>query len=217
MFKILKSEIQYFNWLMLLMVILPICFTLFAMNDILLFTKVYFLKKYFWSVLVGMGIYGLMFMIWSLRKKELRERIHYLIPVKLNNLSFVRWLLGVSPFVLIGLYIELHHGFLSSEQEIFIDRINGQLGMMFIAVAGFDFAINTWISFEVKRYDKRLLFTIGVIVLLFVLSFGVIYAVTTSLIKPFGFGGEEIIFFLWGLLISIASGIIFTKRKSFLG
>ena len=216
MLKILKAEIEYYNLLILLLVILPLCFTIFAENDILLFTNIYFLKKYFWSVLVGLGIYGIVFAIWSSRKKELRERIHALIPVKLKKRSISRWILGISPFIIVGFYIEMHHYFLPEQQVIFIDRINGQLGLMFIALAGVDLVINMWITFESKRYDKKILYSFSIVVGLLVLTFGVIYLVSTSIIKPLGFGGEEIFFFIWGTILSVLATILFSKRKSYL-
>ena len=181
------------------------------------FTQIYFLKKYFWSVVVGLGIYATVFIIWSLRKKELREREHALLPIGINNISIVRWLFGISPFVLVGLYIELLHSVLPAGQEIFIDRINGQLGMMFIALVAVDLIQNSWITLESTRYDKRLIYSFILVIAIVALSFGVIYFVSTSIIKPMNFGGEEIFFFIWGIIISIVDAIIFTKRKSFLG
>jgi hypothetical protein len=217
MLALLKTEMKYFRLPLLVIIILPLIFTAFAISDIKTFPQVYFLKKYFWSVLVGLGIYGLVFLIWSMRKKEMRERKHALTPITVNRISFIRWLFGITPFVLVGLYIELLHGVLPLDQLIFIDRINGQLGMMFIALVAVDLVINSWIALESKRYDKRLIYSFLLIIALIALSIGVIYSVTTSLIKPFGFGGEEIFFFIWGLLLSVIDALIFTKRKSFLG
>ena len=89
--------------------------------------------------------------------------------------------------------------------------------MMFIALAAIDLVMNAWSALALLRYDKRLLYSFLLIVVLAVSSFGVIYAVSTSVIKPFGFGGEEIYFFIWGLVVSVVDAIIFTKQKSFLG
>jgi hypothetical protein len=217
MFKLLKFEIKYY-WLFILpIILLPLSFTSFAMNEVKVFTEIYFLKKYFWSALVGLGIYIFVFIIWALRKKELRERKHALIPLARNKISISRWLFGISPFLVVGLYIELHHYFLESEQQIFIDRINGQLGLMFIALIALDLVQNSWIALETKRYVKRIINSVLIVIALAALSFGVIYAVSTSMIKPFGFGGEEIFFFLWGIILSLIDAIIFTQRKSFLG
>jgi len=217
MFTLLKSEIKYFRLPLIAIVMLPLFFTVIALNDIKLFSQIYFLKKYFWSAVIGLGTYGFVFMIWSMRKKELRERVHALIPISINKLSVIRWLFGISPFILVGLYIELLRAILPPQQLIFIDRINGQLGMMFVALVAVDLVMNAWIALQSKRYDKRLVYTFLLSFALIVLSFGVIYSVSTSIIKPFGFGGEEIFFFIWGLIISVIDAIIFTKRKLFLG
>jgi len=217
MYKLLKSEIQYFKLPLAIIVLLPLIFTVFALSNILLFENIYFLKKYFWSMIVGVGTYALVFIIWSLRKKEMREREHALLPITLNNLSFFRWVFGIAPFVLIGSYIELLRNVLPSQQLIFIDRINGQLGMMFIALAAVDLVINTWIALESKRYDKRVIYSFILIVALIILSFGIIYSVSASLIKPLGFGGEEIVFFIWGIIISVFDVFVFAKRKLYLG
>lgn len=217
MFKLLKSEIEYFWLLVLPIIFLPISFTIFALIDIKAFAEVYFLKKYFWSALVGLGIYGLVFIIWSLRKREFRERSHALIPVTTYRRSIIRWIFGISPWLIVGLYIELHHLFIPTGQQIFIDRINGQLGLMFIALVAVDLVLNSWIALESKRYSKKLIYSVFLTFAIAGLSVGVIYSVSTSLIKPFGFGGEEIFFFIWGIVISLIDTVVFTKRKSFLG
>lgn len=217
MLTILKYEIKYFWLLISVLFLLPIIFTIVGLQDLKFFTEVYFLKKYFWSVLIGLGIYGLVFMIWSVRKKEFRERVHAQIPVKLKYRSFTRWIFGVAPFLTVGIYIELLHGILPADQKIFISRINGQLGMMFVALAAFDLLLNSWYAFESIRYHKRILYSLLVALALLTFSIAVIYAVTTSFIKPLGFGGEELIFFLWGFILSIIGSLIFNHRKSFLG
>lgn len=217
MYKLLKSEIQYFKISLAIIVLLPLAFTVSALSNILLFENIYFLRKYFWSMIIGVGTYVLVFIIWSMRKKEMREREHALLPITLNSISFFRWIFGIAPFVLIGLYIELLRSVLPSQQLIFIDRINGQLGMMFIALVAVDLVINAWIAIESKRYDKRVIYSFILIVALIILSFGVIYSVSVSIIKPLGFGGEEVIFFIWGIIISVFDVIVFTKRKLFLG
>ncbi len=217
MYRLLKTEINYFKLHLSVIVLVSLIFTICALNNIKLFPQIYFLEKYFWSVIVGLGIYALVFMIWSMRKKEMRERQHALLPISINKLTFTRWLFGVSPFILVGFYIEMLRSILPSQQLIYIERINGQLGMMFIALVGFDLVINSWFALQSKRYDKRLIYTVILSIALIILSFGVIYIVSASIIKPFGFGGEEIFFFIWALIISLVDATIFTKRKLLVG
>ena len=217
MLQILKAEIEYFWIHLLIIVLLLLSFTLFELNNIAFLSDIYLFKKYFWSMVIGLGTYFIVYVIWVVRKKELRDRSTIILPLNINQLSIVRWLFGITPFVFIFLYLEMNRFIIPEQQAIFIDRINGQLGMMFIALAAVDLVMNAWSSLALLRYDKRLLYSFFLIVVLAVSSFGVIYAVSTSAIKPFGFGGEEIYFFIWGFVVSVVDVIIFTKQKSFLG
>ena len=217
MLQILKAEIEYFRIHLLIIVLLLLSFTLFELNNIAFLSDIYLFKKYFWSMVIGLGTYFIVYVIWVVRKKELRDRSTIILHLNINQLSIVRWLFGITPFVFILLYLEMNRFILPEQQAIFIDRIYGQLGMMFIALAAIDLVMNAWSALALLRYDKRLLYSFLLIVVLAVSSFGVIYAVSTSVIKPFGFGGEEIYFFIWGLVLSVVDAIIFTKQKSFLG
>ena len=216
MYRLLKSEIEYFIIPLIIVAIIPLCFTLAALNDLKAFTEIYFLKKYFWASVIGLGIYGLVFMVWSIKKKELRERVHALIPLSVKSISISRWLFGIIPFVLVGFYIELNRGVLPSEQIVFISRINGQLGIMFIALVGIDLIINSWHALSAKRYDKRIVYIVLIAIVVALLSFGVVNSVTTGILKPLSFGDGEIYFFFWGIILSVADAVIFTKRKLFL-
>jgi uncharacterized membrane protein len=146
----------------------------------------------------------------------MRERVHALIPMSVKSISISRWLFGIIPFVLVGFYIELLREVLPSEQIVFISRINGQLGMMFIALVGIDLLINSWYALGAKRYDKRIVYIVLIAIIVVILSFGVVYSVTTALLKPLSFGDGEIYFFFWGIILSITDAFVFTKRKTFL-
>ena len=75
MLKILKAEIEYNKTLLVVMLLLPLSFTIFALNDVKLFPQIYFLKKYFWSMVIGLGTYFLVYVIWTVRKKEFRDSL----------------------------------------------------------------------------------------------------------------------------------------------
>ena len=216
MYKLLKNEIEYFIIPISVIVILPLSFTFATLSELQVFSEIYFLKKYFWSTLIGLGIYGLVFIIWSIRKKEMRERVHALIPMSVKSISIGRWIFGIAPYVLVGFYIELLRGVLPSEHLVFISRINGQLGMMFISLVGIDLIINSWYALGSKRYDKRIVYIVLITIVVTLLSFGVVYSVTTAIFKPISFFSEEIYFFLWGIILSVIDAIIFTKRKIYL-
>ncbi len=212
MLKILKAEIEYFRLPALTIILLPFSFTFFAMNNIVLFSQ-----EYFWSLAIGMGTYLFVYTIWALRKKELRERLHIMLPLNIQQLSISRWLFGIAPFVFVGLFIELLQNLLPEQQIVYVARINGQLGMMFMALVAVDLVMNSWFALASLRYDKRLLYSFLLVVIVAALSFGIIFAVTVSIIKPFGFGGEEIYFFIWGIIVSVIDTFVFTNRKTFLG
>jgi hypothetical protein len=216
MITLIKTEVKYFGLQLVLILLLLLAFTAFSLNDIKIFVQIYFLKTYFWSAIIGLGVYGLVFVIWSIRKKEMRERVHALIPMSVKSISISRWLFGIIPFVLVGFYIELLRRVLPSEQIVFISRINGQLGMMFIALVGIDLLINSWYALGAKRYDKRIVYIVLITIVVLLLSFRVVYSVTTALLKPLSFGDGEIYFFFWGIILSITDAFVFTKRKTFL-
>ncbi len=89
-------------------------------------------------------------------------------------------------------------------------------GMMFIALVGIDLIINSWYALGAKRYDKRIVYIVLITIVVLLLSFGVVYSVTTALLKPLSFGDGEIYFFFWGIILSITDAFVFTKRKTFL-
>ncbi len=216
MLKIFKYETEYFKLLIIVIAVLPLIFTVFAMNDFLLFQQVYFLKKYFWSVVVGLGIYAFVFMIWSLRKKELRDRKHILLPVSLKKIAFSRWIFGVAPFILTFFYLEIIRFCLPEQQIIFVERISGQLGLLFIFLAALDLLINASFAINQNSILKQKIFLAGILLMLLISTIIVSNLVSDSGIKPFPNGGEELFFFIWGLIISIIDVFVFAKRKSFL-
>lgn len=215
MYNILKSEIKYFLIPLLAIAMLSLAFTSFSFLNVYPFDGKYFFTKYFWSLIIGMGTYIFVFIIWSLRKKESRDFLHSKLPLKIREISLARWVFGIAPFLLIYLYLELLRFIIPEEQVPYIRRINGQLGMMFFALAAVDLVMNAWYALELVRYDIKLLYCFIIVVLLISCSAGVVYAVSTSLIAPFYFGGEEFYFFLWGMFLSIISAFVFIQTKNY--
>ncbi|MBU0473416.1 MAG: hypothetical protein KKF62_04575 [Bacteroidetes bacterium] len=215
MLHLLKTEIEYYKYYLGGIMLLPILFLLFAMLNIHLFQETYFLKKYFWSMLVGIGTYALVFILWTLRKRELRERIFASLPLTINQISIARGLFGVLPFLVVGIFIELLNKIVHDEQVIYIHRIFAQLGMMFIFLMAIDLVLNSWNVFARLEIFLRVGLILVLMVLILATSSSVIYAMSSSILKPFGFGGEEIYFYIWGLILALIDIIIFTKRKTF--
>jgi hypothetical protein len=88
--------------------------------------------------------------------------------------------------------------------------------MMFIALIEIDLIINSRYALGSKRYDKRIAYIVIITIVVALLSFGVVYSVTTAILKPISFVSEEIYFLLWGIILSVIDAIIFTKRKTIL-
>ena len=187
MWELIKAEIEYFKIPLMAIVILPLSFTIFAMADIHLFHQTYFLKKYFWSMVLGVGTYAFVLIIWTIRKKEMRDRLHSSLPVSLNQTAIIRWLFGIAPFILTWIYIEMLRNVIPVAQTIFMNRINAQIGLMFIFLTSFDVIINADNSLVYRRYVKLFL----IILVLIFLSLGVIYLVTISVIPPFPIGESQ--------------------------
>ena len=82
MLQMLKTEIEYFWIYLLIIVLLLLGFTVFELNNIAFFSDIYLFKKYFWSMVIGMGAYIIVYIIWVMRKKELRDRFNIILPLK---------------------------------------------------------------------------------------------------------------------------------------
>ena len=213
MLKILKAEIEYFKILVGIIVLLPIIFSVFAITNTLGFNKTNFLDKFFWAILVGLGTYFFVFILWTIRKKEARERLHAVLPLGLFKISIVRWLLGISPFLATWIYLEISRVFISANYLIYIDGIIAQLGLLFIFIVSFDITLN----YSYALLNTEVLHLIIVPVIIIAISVTIIYLVAFSIIPPFIFGGSEFYFMSWGLLLSIWDAYVFRKRKSYLG
>lgn len=213
MYNILKAELKYFLIPLSAIALFSISFTLFAFAETTPFQGTFFLSKYFWSMVVGMGTYMFVFIIWTLRKKELRDHFHFKLPVQKNKIALVRWTFGVAPFLLTYIYLEMLGHFISKEQTVFISRINAQLSILFVFIISFDIVLN--IGYLIEKY-RVLIYAVAVLSIIG-LSSALIYLVTIAAIPPFFFGREEFYFFTCGFLLSIIDAVIYKNRKSFLG
>jgi hypothetical protein len=85
MYGLIKIELKYFKIPLFVIVLLLLLFTIYAINDVQVFSDIEFLGKYFWSMVIGLGSYGIVFILWSQRVKEKHERMIYLLPISLNS------------------------------------------------------------------------------------------------------------------------------------
>ena len=107
MWTIIKSEIEYNIYWIVLALALPVSFTIFGLNDIRFFEETPFLKKYFWNIYVSFVFYLAIILIWSIRAKEKRDRLIALLPHKKSYIAFTKFLMVVIPYVVLICYIEL--------------------------------------------------------------------------------------------------------------
>ena len=212
MLKILKAEIEYFKIPLIAMVIPLIAFAVFAAADIQFFQSGRVLKKFFWPLTIGMGTYALVFIIWTFRKKELRDRSQSVLPISLDKITFTRWLFGIAPLILIWTYLELLRNFIVEDQVVF--GINLILGFMYIFIVSFDLILN--LDAIIFNYTFIISYLVAIIIsaLSVIISFLIF---KTSVLPILIIVGSEFYFIIWVILLSILDAYVFKKRKSFLG
>ncbi len=214
MLKILKAEIEYFKIPLIVMVIPLIAFAVFAAADIHLFQNGRVLKKFFWPLTIGMETYALVFIIWTFRKKELRDRSHSVLPISLDKITFTKWLFGIAPLILIWTYLELLRNFITADQIVFVFGINLILGFMYIFIVSFDLILN--LDAIIFNYTFIISYLVAIIIsaLSVIISF---FIFKTSVLPILIIVGSEFYFIIWVILLSILDAYVFKKRKSFLG
>lgn len=212
MMNLLKSEIMYFKIPLGIIVLLPLIFAVYAFSNIILFNDIYFLGKYFWSMFVGLGVYAFVFIIWVLREKEQRDRMHYLIPIPIRRISISRWFFGAGPIILVVLFLEVINTFLPIEQTVFADRILIQLGLLFIFLASFEVVMYLDKNLSGRLIDKIGWIKIGAALILTAISLGIIALVTAYLED----GTAKYIFIGLSIVIFTFSSVLHSKRKKFI-
>lgn len=211
MFALLISEVKYFRFLLALILLFPVVFTFSTLSNAILFENVYFMEKYFWSTLIGLGTYGLLFTIWTVKLKERRSRIYLLLPKSKIILSLTRWLFGITPLIFLLMYLYILKYFIPYEQTIQITRTTAQLGLLIIFLASFDFIINFESSLFFSVAGNRWMVLISVVLILILLSIGVIFLVTKFSIE----GLAELLFNTWGIFIFTISTVLYYNRTTF--
>jgi len=211
MISLLKSEIEYFKVHLGIIAALPLIFSIFAFPNIMIFENAYFLKKYFWSVLIGIGTYAFVFSVWTLRIKENRERLHYLAPISKMKLSISRWIFGITPFVLIISYLLILYYYVPLSQVVFVRRAIAQLGLLLVFLASFDLIINLDLSLSGIFLKKRQIIITVIASLLIITSICIIYLVTLFVGELIG----ELIFNLWGMTVFTISSVLHYKKINF--
>lgn len=213
--NILYGEIRYFRIPLLIIFLLPFSFLITINFGITPFQGMFFLDKYLWSMYIGLGSYILIFIIWTLRKKYRRERLHALLPVSRKNLALARWIFAVSPFLLVWFMMMLFKYFVPENEIVHIERSFGQLGLMMIFLGSFDLIINFDNSLG-RKFSKRRTKTLAVIITVVVLiSIIVVISIVNMATAGIFASHSEQLFLIWAITISIFSARVFLNRKSF--
>lgn len=216
MLKLAKSEISYFIWIYISIGIMLICFTLFAVWDIKLFEYSRFLSRYFWSAIIGLGCYAVVFAIWTTRRKEKRDRQIMLLPLSVSQVSRARLLFGLSPFLMIFISLMIFRLFASSEWKTFIDRINAQTGLFFILLSTIALIYslnNKWLTDSIFIKISKV---ISILVITILPVFFFLNAVTFSVIPALPILTEEFYSYLTALFVMYIATLAFRKQESFL-
>lgn len=215
MMKLILTEIKYYKPVYIAMAMPLAIFTLFGIADVKVITKLLFIDKYFWSITIGLGSYLLIYGMQANRLKEERDRLHNSLPIKLNYNSSSKFLFGISPIIFIAVYLKLLVFIFPADWLVFINRVYAQLGLFFIFLGALS------ILYEIVKFNSKLrpaftgLIVFSTFIIIAILSWGLIYSLTQSLIKPLPIGGDEFYFYIWALVLTGVSSLIYIKRKSY--
>ncbi len=216
MFKIVKSEMEYFIWLYAVIAVMLFAFTFFAAVDHVVFESHRFFGKYFWSALIGLGCYLLVYTMGVSRIKEKRDRQLVIVPLSLKKIALARLLFGTSPFLLIYLYLLIFSFIADEKWDLFANRINAQTGILFVflaMVALFMSLRNLWLTDSILKKSFKLIFAMTFSLLPIGL---LISAIIMSVIPPIEFLTEEFYFYLAGFVLFAISVLAFSKQETYL-
>ncbi len=213
---LIKSELKYNSGLILITAFINIAFAVTGLLDISLFSENSFIGKYFWSIIIAVGSYFIIFIYWTKRTVEKKDRLYALLPLTNKQLALFRYLLGVLPFIIIASWIELNRLFLPEEWHKYIERISTQLSMLFIFLslfaAGMELQYDTAYKQKLdKIIDSVMLFNlIAASIALYTLE-GFTYLPQMGVLEG------RVYFYAWGLIVSFAAVRMFYKRKLYTG
>lgn len=213
MWRLIKAEIGYNKYLIILSILFPLIFTIYSTLNVKVFQHVYFLRKYSWTIIVGFGLYFVIYAIWTMRIKEKRDRMHSIIPLKIKQISTVRYIFGVIPILVTVIYLQILRLFISVDWQTFVHRISVQLAMFFVFLISMLITRDLWNSFSQKNVRNRRLICGSTITSILLFSVLIIYLATISNIEH---GTDEVLFWGWGLLLSFSSPFVFVKRDNYL-
>lgn len=216
MWNLFKAEVSYNKSHLIMILAMPLFFAFGMQYGFRLITGVDFFEKYTWSILVGLGSYMFIFIMWQQRYSEKRNMQHFLLPVSIKEIVLARYIFGIFPFVYVLIALWLTKIILGEMIEVQLYRILAQLGMMFAALAFIQLMMDIW-SIKTNMDANKWFLVIGSIgcVIVFISMYAVFEILIPSYRALIG-EGEELMFFLWGLVLLTASNFVFVKRSTYL-
>jgi hypothetical protein len=145
MWQLIKYEI-YYNWYYLILItVLFLTYTVLSLFDIQLTDSPEFMIDY-WGGIFSLVVYVFLFSTWGSRVKEKRIRFHSLLPLSQQHNSYSRfWLAGLPFFAIIAYLVffgqsDLNKGlvgFFSSKSFQYAKLIFSPLGLIILATTIF--------------------------------------------------------------------------------
>ncbi|MBU1100167.1 MAG: hypothetical protein KKA84_07160 [Bacteroidetes bacterium] len=216
MWNLFKAEVSYNKWYLFMILAMPLLFAFGMQYGFKLITGVDFFEKYAWSILVGLGSYMFIFIMWQMRHSERRNMQHALLPIPIVDIALARMVFGVLPFAYVLVVLSITHQLLGEIIEVQLYRIFAQLGLLFCGLAFIQLMMDIW-SLKTNMNEKNWFLIIGSIGCLIVfISMFAVFEILIPAYRQLFREGEEWMFFLWGLILLTASNFVFVKRSTFL-
>ncbi len=215
MWRLIKNEISYFSNIFLVIAAILATFTIFTNIDYQPFKSNSFWNKYFWAALIGTGSYLLVYLIWNQRVKEKRDRFHALLPMSVKYIARARIIFGLFPVICVAGYLFLIEITAFNDPKGDAARSFAQLGLSFIFLVIILILFDVRFIFTRKNENSNAFRMLVIGLILAAISFTAVFLIGIPVYNLIYHEGEEVIFYLWGLTLSVISTIIFMKRKSF--
>ena len=216
MWTIIKSEIVYAKNKINAGIFLLMAFSIFALLDIKVFEGSSFIGKYLWAIFVSFGTYILVYLIWQIRIKEKRDRYHSQLPLSVNTISTARWMFAVLPIFSVIAFLLIIQSVLNIFWQIHISRIVGQLGLFSVLLAIIFLMLDLLSIYQNKGELFKGVITFLLSTLAALGIFIVIVLTSPLLFEPIIPNKGEVLFFIWGIILSSASLIFYKRRRSIL-
>lgn len=160
--------------------------------------------------------------MWTLLASEIKYNLFSwiliiaLLPLEKKRVTLIRFITAILPFIVLPVFLEISGNIIDDKWFVHIERISSQLSLLFIFIVMLSIIMDLRFHFLAKNSKDKSVINVSVFVILSIISIGIIYLVTTSILPPLPVGEGWVYFYMWGLLITTIAGFVFYKRESFL-